>query len=104
MINCLYGGCPKTFNDDEIRMFIGDQLFYKYKKFKINQIKLNNPSKNYISCPIPDCEEIVEIEQNFVEEPFLECNAEHRFCGRCKTPGWHKKGKCSDVRNNNHIY
>lgn len=97
MIKCLYGGCPKTFGEGEIRMFGGDQLFYKYKKFKITQIKLNNPDKNYISCPIPDCEEIVELEENLNEEPFVMCNYEHKFCARCKTPGWHKKGKCNDV-------
>lgn len=100
MIKCLYGGCPKTFVEDEIKFFIGDQLFYKYKKFKLAQIKLNNPSKNYLNCPITDCEEIVEIEQNLNDEPFLECGNEHKFCGKCKTSGWHKRGKCNDVRFN----
>jgi hypothetical protein len=97
VIKCLYGGCPKTFVEGEIKMFIGDQLFYKYKKFKIAQIKLNNPDKNYISCPIPDCEEIVELQENSNEEPLVMCISEHKFCARCKTPGWHKKGKCNDV-------
>ena len=97
MIKCLYGGCPKTFAEDEIKMFIGDQLFYKYKKFKITQIKLNNPDKNYIHCPIPDCEEILEIESDMIDDPFVMCAYEHNFCMKCKSPGWHKKGKCNDV-------
>ena len=98
MIKCLYGGCQKTFAEEEIKMFIGDQLFYKYKKFKITQIKLNNPDKVFICCPIPNCEEIVEIENNISEDPFVTCIDEHKFCVKCKTAGWHKKGKCKEVR------
>ena len=98
MIKCLYGGCPKTFVEEEIKMYIGDQLFYKYKKFKITQIKLNNPDKKYIYCPIPDCEEIVKIETNMNEDPFVMCSHEHKFCIKCKSAGWHKRGKCNEVK------
>jgi hypothetical protein len=97
MIKCLYGGCKKIFAEGEIKMFIGDQLFYKYKKFKLGQIKLNNPDKNYMNCPIADCEEIVELNENLIQGPIVICNLGHKFCANCKTPGWHKKGKCNDV-------
>jgi len=97
MIKCLYGGCLKTFSEEEIKMFIGDQLFYKYKKFKLRQIKLNNPNKNYTNCPIVDCEEIVELNENLIQDPIVICNSKHKFCATCKTPGWHKRGKCNDV-------
>lgn len=39
---------------------------------------------------------MVEIINN-LENPLLECPYGHKFCGRCKTAGWHKKGKCNDV-------
>lgn len=78
-------------------MFVVDQLFYKYKKFKISQIKLNDPAKHYINCPIPDCEEIVEITEDSNRQPFIMCNFQHKFCAYCKSPGWHKKGNCKDV-------
>lgn len=32
-----------------------------------------------------------------LEITFFQCSAGHKFCGRCKTAGWHKKGKCNDV-------
>jgi hypothetical protein len=94
-IYCLFGGCKKTFIEDEIKKYIGDQLFKKYKKFKKEQIILSNPNKNYLYCPIPNCEEMVEIVNE--EITFFECSAGHKFCGRCKTAGYHKKGKCNDV-------
>ena len=92
----MSGGCPKTFTEDEIRLYVHKEIFYKYKKFKFSQILLNNVDKNYINCPTPDCAEILEYDI-MEEENFLKCNAGHPFCAKCKTVGWHKKGKCNDV-------
>ncbi len=78
-------------------MYVGDQLFNKFKKFKMIQIKLNDPLKCYINCPIPDCEEFVELNENPNEYPFTMCPNKHKLCVKCKTPGWHKIGKCNDV-------
>jgi hypothetical protein len=98
MIKCLYGGCPKTFIEEEVKIYVTPETFYKYRKFKFSQIKLNNPDANYINCPIPDCEEIIDWEPpEDPDETMIECNTGHKFCARCKTNGWHKKGKCVDV-------
>lgn len=96
-IKCLYGGCPRVFLEEEIKSFIGDQVYMKYKKFKNSQIKLKNPSMNFINRPIPDCEDIIEINGDMKESPFLQCDLGHKFCAKCKTLGWHIKGKCKDV-------
>jgi hypothetical protein len=96
MIKCLYGGCPKTFVDEEIREYVTPDLFGKYKKFKLQQIKLNNPNRNFVNCPIADCEDIVEINEE-PDETMLDCAFGHQFCSKCKTEGWHKKGKCREV-------
>jgi len=59
---------------------------------------LRNPSKNFIHCPIPDCENILEINEDLKESPFIQCDLGHKFCAKCKTSGWHLKGKCNDVK------
>ena len=78
-------------------MYIGEQLFEKYKKFKNEQNLLSNPKKSYVFCPVPNCEEMILLEKDLNEDPFFTCSHGHKFCGKCKTRGWHKKGKCNDV-------
>ena len=97
MIKCLYGGCPKTFVDEEVKEFVTPEIFYKYRKFKLTQMKLNNPDKVYINCPFPDCEEIIDVESMQEPDSMMECNFGHKFCARCKMTGWHQNGKCKNV-------
>jgi hypothetical protein len=88
--------------EEEIKLYVDDRTFQKYKKFKLAQIRLNNPNKNYINCPIPDCEEIIETDPNHAgaaEDTFLQCLEGHKFCSRCKSPQWHVGGKCQNVIN-----
>ena len=54
--------------------------------------------KNFLFCTVADCEEMVECNKDLNENPFFECPNNHKFCGKCKTPGWHKEGKCNDVK------
>lgn len=82
-----------------MKQFVNQETYAKYKKFKIAQLKSNNPNKNYINCPTPDCEEIMEFEQLDPDDCFVECSYNHKFCARCKSIGWHKKGKCKNVYN-----
>ena len=49
------GGCPKKYSDEEIKMNVSEEVYKKYKKFKNEQIKLNNPNKKYVNCPYPNC-------------------------------------------------
>ena len=91
-IRCLMGGCPKKYTDDEISANVNDVVFHKYKRFKNEQLKLNNPNKKYVPCPFPDCDELVEIENP--DEEFVECGQRHVFCYKCHRLGTHKKGKC----------
>ena len=63
----------------------------------MEQIRLSNPDKTYLFCPVPNCEIMIELTKDLNEDPFFECPNEHKFCGKCKTTGWHKKGKCNDV-------
>ncbi len=73
-------------------------MYAKYRKFKITQLKLNNPEKNYVNCPFPDCEEIIDADLVEDEEDFMkECNEGHKFCLNCKSLGWHKSSKCKNV-------
>jgi hypothetical protein len=96
MIKCLYGGCPKTFLEEEIRQFVSDELLLKFKKFKVAQMRLINQSSNYINCPYPDCEDLIDYTQD-TKESMIECAYGHQFCAQCKTLGWHKLGKCKSV-------
>jgi hypothetical protein len=98
MIKCLYGGCPKTFIDEEIKEFVDHNLFMKYRKFKFSQMRLSNSERNYINCPIPDCEELLDIDSFEQGQIKLECSEGHKFCSKCMTPGWHQGGStCKNV-------
>ena len=77
-------------------MYIDGDMFFKYRRFKLGQLKFNNLNKNYVNCPYPDCDEILEYDQVVHEEPMLECENKHRFCANCKSVGWHK-GNCNNV-------
>lgn len=95
-IKCLYGGCPKTFTDEEIYEYVSKELFGKYKKFKIAQLRLSNQQANFIHCPYPDCEDMIEPPED-QRDTLVQCAFGHQFCTRCKTIGWHKLGKCKLV-------
>lgn len=84
------------FTEEEIKLYVDQTVFSKYKKFKVAQLRLNNLSKNYINCPTPDCEEAIEFDVT-EEDTFMKCDLGHQFCAKCKTVGWHK-GKCTDVK------
>jgi hypothetical protein len=89
--------CKEIIKEEEIKKFVGDQIFGKYKKFKLEQEKFKDPNKKNLFCPIPDCEEIIECDQDLDKDPFFQCPKNHKFCGKCKTAGWHQEGKCNDV-------
>lgn len=93
-IKCLMGGCPKQYSDDEIQRTIDEKLYYKYIKFKNEQIKLNNPDKHYVHCPHVDCDEIVDCDE--AETEFVTCSKGHLFCYKCHKEGKHKPGECED--------
>jgi hypothetical protein len=97
-IPCLYGGCEKRFSDEEVKNLVSEEIWKKYKIFKYQQLPLRQKDKNMVSCPFPDCIEAVEVN---IEEKnsMLQCTERHKFCSNCKTLGWHKPGKCSEVNN-----
>lgn len=99
-IKCLYGGCARTFTSDEIKNFVDDETYRKYRRFKNFQEKISNPDKIYINCPIVNCEEIVEARHNEEQEliTFLECLMGHKFCIKCRKEGWHRGKPCTNVK------
>ncbi len=100
MIKCLYGGCPKTFVEDEIKLFVSRDVFKKYRKFKITQMKLSNPDIDYIHCPIPDCEDLINIDNITPDQITIICSLGHEFCSICMKEGRHdKSSKCKNVYN-----
>ena len=63
-LKCLEEKCERVFKDEEIKMIVDDEIFKKYIRFRTIQTKLAN--KNYVPCPYPDCEEIIEFKQKAV--------------------------------------
>lgn len=97
MIKCLYGGCPKTFVDEEIKEFVHPDVYFKYRKFKYSQMRLSNPDRNYINCPTPDCEELIDADAIEIGETKLECADGHKFCSKCMMARWHEDDeKCEN--------
>jgi hypothetical protein len=92
-------GCTKEIQPQEIKKFVEDGLYEKYERFlQQQQILYNsnvlNNSRVIISCPFPDCQQLFYIND---DSPCIECDYGHKFCGKCKNLGWHKKGKCDQV-------
>ena len=87
----------KSFIEDEIKLFVDPELLNKYRKFKFNQLKLNNNNSSYLNCPYPDCEDFIEVSDDLEYEPFIQCEVGHKFCTKCKELGWHQKGNCVNV-------
>jgi hypothetical protein len=97
LIKCLYGGCQKTFIEEEIKSYIDYEIFNEYRKFKFNQMKLNNNNKKYLNCPFPDCEDFIEFTNEVESDQFIRCQNGHKFCAKCKEAGWHQRKECVDV-------
>ncbi len=95
VIKCLMAGCTKEIQPHEVRMFINDELYNKYERFWQTQYVFNN-SKNriIINCPYPDCPQMFYVDE---DSPYIECDFGHKSCAKCKSLGWHKKGKCDQV-------
>ncbi len=63
-----------------------------------NKLKRLFPKDNFINCPYPDCEEILN-ETNLEEsENMIECHFSHRFCKVCRIKEDHAFEKCNQVR------
>lgn len=60
-------------------------------------MKLGGNNSNFTNCPYPDCEDYIEVTNDLLYEPFVECSSMHKFCVKCKELGWHANGVCTDV-------
>lgn len=97
-IACLYGGCPRVFTNEEVKLYVNEELWRKYRRFMIQQIKLSAKDTTMMNCPYPDCDEITEVDP-LGKQIFVECEKKHKFCSKCKQIGWHTDGKCENVYN-----
>lgn len=95
-IKCLYGGCPRVFTNEEVKINVDEIVWNKYRKFLIQKFKLNNSDQLQMNCPFPNCEEIVAIDP-LEKQIFVECEQDHKFCSKCKEVGWHEDGRCEKV-------
>ena len=79
-----------------------DELYYKYNLFQKRISILNN--KNYIPCPIPDCEGYAiknnQKQYQFENENYMQCINNHIFCNKCKNIS-HGSKDCSDNEEDN---
>jgi hypothetical protein len=96
-IKCLSGGCPKRYSEIEIKNYVDSNVYYKFRKFYNKQIKQKNPDNIFISCPIVNCEELIDITQIDTRINMLDCNNGHGFCIRCKKENEHGRDECKAV-------
>lgn len=103
-LKCLYGGCTLNYPSEIIKSFTTQKTWEQYKKYTKNQknrILLNSP--NFIHCPYPDCDQILELEnydgRSPLPEQFISCDSNHEFCLKCReTRRTHRSG-CSTTSN-----
>ena len=87
-IKCLTEKCIELDNEFIETIIKNDsKLFDKYNLFKKRISILNN--KNFIPCPIPDCEgyaiKKIQKQFKFENENYMKCINNHIFCNNCKT-------------------
>lgn len=88
-IKCMNDKCNIELKSDFIEKIIkiDDNLYKKYNLFKNRILILNN--KDYIPCPIPDCEgyaiKEMQAQYNFNNKNYMQCTNSHIFCNKCKT-------------------
>lgn len=90
-IKCLYGGCPATFDTDEIKRFLNLGDFANYKRIR-NEI-LNQRNPELAHCPVPDCQGFAEL-PHFEGENMIICELRHEFCFQCKSTRNHDLHSC----------
>ena len=112
-IKCMNEKCKEELDEDFIKDIIknDDNLLNKFNLFKKKISILNN--KNYIPCPVPDCEgyadKSVQKQLNLENKNYKLCINGHIFCDKCKTIS-HGKKSCSqneeetNSKNNIKIY
>ena len=98
-LKCLSAGCLRVFTDEEVKRYVPNIMYQKYRKFQIKHllIQKQNEFNNIVNCPYPDCEEIIQYDLKD-DESFVQCEQKHKFCAKCKTEGWHKKSECKIVK------
>ena len=105
-IKCINDKCNAELNDYFIEDIIkyDNKLYNKYNLFK-NRISILN-NKDYIPCPIPDCEGYAikksQKKYNFSNKYFMKCTYNHIFCNNCKTKA-HEGKDCSKNQDSNKI-
>jgi hypothetical protein len=92
-VYCLQAGCKNLLPDRVIKEELSRENYLKFVKFKKRNTLMANIHRGMIPCTHPDCEEWVKYKEG--EDPFVECEQEHKFCAKCKE-GWHKKNKCKN--------
>ena len=97
-IKCITEDCGELEKDFIEEIIKNDnKLYNKYHLFKKRISILNN--KNYIPCPIPDCEGYAikkdQKQYNFENPNYMKCINNHIFCNKCKTIA-HGDKDCSE--------
>lgn len=96
-IMCLSGGCLKRFNETEIKNSVDADVYYKFRKFFKQQIKLCNPENIYVDCAIVNCDAVVDVTNHSFHHNMIQCSSGHKFCIKCKKEYEHEKDACKDV-------
>lgn len=103
-LKCLYGGCTLNYPAEIIKSFSSQKTWDQYKRYNKNQknrILLNSP--NFIHCPYPDCDQILELEnydgRSTLPEQFISCDSNHEFCLKCRENRRNHRSGCSTTSN-----
>lgn len=94
---CLSGGCQKRFNETEIKNYVEPMIYYKFRKFFKNQIRVRNPQNVYVDCPVVNCDAVIDVTHLKFYQHMIECSEMHRSCIKCKKSYEHDRDACKDV-------
>lgn len=93
MVNlpCMQKDCEYNIDDNKVNELLGDTMYQKYKKFKLN--KIISTSKDMKFCPITNCGSYAK---KNVNKNVMCYENSHEFCYECLKP-WHVDKACSEV-------
>lgn len=111
-LKCINPDCRYKISEREIESILEDGNLKRYKLIKNKNNFYYHLNPNFVPCPYPDCESLVELDNSLEElkknknlindkslKIFYTCSYRHEFCILCREPV-HRNKKCIDVITN----
>ncbi|CAI2370919.1 unnamed protein product [Moneuplotes crassus] len=95
---CPIGECKEEIPFPIVKEVLSEEYVERFDKFAF-KLAINKNSQRFISCPTPDCEYVVCVEENDLQiNPYFKClSCQKEYCLECESQ-WHNGMSCQDYQ------